>query len=286
MSSKVKEWTVLSMLEWGTDYFSQRDIPDARLSIEWLLADVLNLKRLDLYLKYDRPLAPSELEELRPLVKRRAAHEPLQYIVGYTNFMGARIQVTPDVLIPRMETEQLVEIILDHNEDSTLHVLDIGTGSGCIPIALKMERPSWEISAVDIYEPALELAQHNAAQNEVSVNFVKGDLFSWQKLAFDKQFDIIVSNPPYVLPEEKNNLEPQVVDHEPAVALFCENIRKMYGHIRQAAEYFLVEKGILYLEIHKQHDQLILDLFDSESWSTSLLKDYDGNPRFVIAEKQ
>lgn len=153
MSKKVKEWTVLSMLEWATDYFEQKDIPDPRHSIEWLLAETLGIKRLDLYLKYDRPLSPDELDQLRPMVKRRAEHEPLQYIIGYTDFMNARISVDKSVLIPRIETEQLVEIILDQQsgtENKNLSVLDIGTGSGCIPIALKMECPDWKLSGIDI----------------------------------------------------------------------------------------------------------------------------------------
>ena len=115
MSTKLKDWTVLSMLEWGTEYFKERGIPDPRLSIEWLLAETLQVKRLDLYLKFDRPLSQSELNDIRPLVKKRARHEPLQYILGYTHFMNARISVTPDVLIPRIETEQLVEILLDEH---------------------------------------------------------------------------------------------------------------------------------------------------------------------------
>src|SRR5699024_8439922 len=127
MSKKVEEWTVLSMLEWATDYFEQKNIPDQRHSIEWLLAETLSIKRLDLYLKFDRPLSPGELNRLRPMVKRRAKHEPLQYIIGFTDFMNARISVNEDVLIPRIETEQLVELILDRHpaaENPSSSVLD------------------------------------------------------------------------------------------------------------------------------------------------------------------
>ena len=160
MSRKVEEWTVLSMLEWGTDFFEEKNIPDPRHSIEWLLAETLDIKRLDLYLKFDRPLSPGELDNLRPMVKRRADHEPLQYIIGYTDFMNARIWVNEEVLIPRIETEQLVEIILDDQQaDQELSVLDIGTGSGCIPVALKMERPNWDVFGIDISEGALRKAR-------------------------------------------------------------------------------------------------------------------------------
>lgn len=287
MNTDVQDWTVLSMLEWGTDYFKKRNIPDPRLSIEWLLAEVLQIKRLDLYLKFDRPLAHAELDDLRPLVKRRAAHEPLQYIVGHSNFMNARISVTPDVLIPRIETEQLVEIILDqHPPGSPLSVLDIGTGSGCIPIALKMERPVWDIFALDISAEALAIAEKNAVANEVEISFQKSDITEWDNLSLQDNFDIIVSNPPYILPEEKDTLELQVTDHEPALALFCESIEQMYGNVIDCAAAHLGNQGQLYLEIHERYSDIILSLFDPEKWSVSLHKDYENKPRFITGAKQ
>ena len=131
------------MLEWATGYFRQKEVESPRLSIEWLLAHILDIKRLDLYLSYNRPLSPDELERLRPLVKRRAEHEPLQYITGSTEFLHTRIEVNNSVLIPRPETEQLTENILSaHPNEPPLKVLDVGTGSGCIAIALAFSRPS------------------------------------------------------------------------------------------------------------------------------------------------
>ncbi|MCW9707464.1 peptide chain release factor N(5)-glutamine methyltransferase [Fodinibius salsisoli] len=285
MGQKVKEWTVLSMLEWATDYFEEKNIPDPRHSIEWLLAEILNIKRLDLYLKFDRPLSPAELDELRPLVKRRADHEPLQYIIGYSDFMNARISVNPDVLIPRIETEQLVEIILeDHQEkQKELSVLDIGTGSGCIPIALKIERPSWQVSGIDISEDALDTARQNAAQNDAEINFQKGDILSPESIASPSQLHIIVSNPPYITPEEKETLEPQVRNYEPRGALFTEDMNKLYGQIIQFSQEHLSPKGVLYLELHERYAQQIQQLFDQSTWRTTLQKDYDQKERFLIA---
>ncbi len=285
MNTKVEEWTVLSMLEWGTEFFKSKNIPDPRHSIEWLLAETLDIKRLDLYLKYDRPLSHRELDALRPLVKRRAQHEPLQYIVGFTDFMSARISVNEHVLIPRLETEQLVEIILEeHSESKDLSVLDIGTGSGCIPIALKMEQPTWNISGIDISSQALEVARENAEQNNVEITFSEGDILNPKTFDRNTSVDIIVSNPPYVKPEEKDLLEPQVKDFEPSQALFTDDLEKMYNCIINFAERNLSKKGSLYLELHESYGKKILSLFDQNSWSAKLLKDYDNKARFIVAK--
>lgn len=289
MSNTLRDWTVLSMLEWGTDYFDKKGIPDPRHSIEWLLAEVLDIKRLDLYLKYDRPLSAGELDELRPLVKRRARHEPLQYIIGFTDFMNNRISVTPDVLIPRIETEQLVEIILDDypEEAEPQTVLDIGTGSGCIPIALKQERPDWQLVAIDISEAALKVARANAEENQVEITFRQGDLRQWRQLDLNMDpFRIIVSNPPYVLPEEKDTLEKQVAEYEPGTALFTDNMEELYGNIIALADQKLAETGTIYLEVHEQHADRIRNLFDPELWAASIATDYEKKPRFIKARKK
>lgn len=281
MNKQKRDWNVLSMLEWGTDYFKEREIPDPRHSMELLLSEVLDIKRLDLYLQYDRPLSPDELDRLRPLIKRRASHEPLQHITGYTDFMNARISVSPDVLIPRIETEQLVEIILQREEEENLAVLDIGTGSGCIPIALKMERPSWSVTGLEHSESALEIARSNAGENKAEIRFVKGDLFDWENLVLGGPYDVIVSNPPYVLPEEKEHLARQVREYEPEEALFCEDLPGMYRAIRNCSSELLAEGGRLYLEIHEKHPEQIMELFPGEAWKTELVKDYQKKPRFI-----
>lgn len=275
------------MLEWATEYFKEKSIPDPRHSIEWLLAETLGVKRLDLYLKFDRPLSPQELGTLRPMVKRRAQHEPLQYIIGYTDFMNARIHVDESVLIPRLETEQLVEIILDeHSDKSGTRVLDIGTGSGCIPIALKMDCPGWDLYAIDISDDALSIARTNAEVNEVEVNFSKGDILSTESLSVSPPFDIIVSNPPYITPEEKNLLEPQVREYEPHEALFFDDLDTMYGSIIKYAQNALVDEGDLYLELHEHFADEILALFDPKFWNAEIRKDYDNKPRFIVAHRK
>lgn len=285
MATTPREWTVLSMMEWATDYFRQKEVPSPRMSIEWLLADVLGIKRLDLYLKYDRPLSSEELDRLRPLVKRRAQHEPLQYITGEAEFHRVMISVDKNVLIPRIETEQLVEVILDEHPDpdTSLKVLDIGTGSGCIAIALAHERPSWHVTGIDASGGALSLARQNAERNEVDVQWIEGDLYKWQQLPLADQYDLIVSNPPYVRPDECELLEPQVREYEPGAALFCDDLPALYSTLEQLAATHLKKQGALYLEAHEEHTAELIELFDTQKWDKRLLQDYDKKDRFIAA---
>lgn len=279
-------WTVLSMLEWATEYFEEKEVKSPRLSIEWLLAHVLSVKRIDLYLAYDRPLSKEELSTLKPLIKKRAAHEPLQYLTGETDFHQVTIKVEPGVLIPRQETEQLVELILQkHANDSSLKVLDIGTGSGCIPIALKKAQPDWQIHSTDISAKALEVAQKNAIINEVEIHFVEDDIFLPKAFSSEQKFDIIISNPPYILKTEKETLDKEIKLYEPEVALFCTSTQKIYGAIEQFSEKFLTQAGTIYLELHEEFGEEVKSIFSAKGWTSILKKDYDQKDRFLIVKK-
>lgn len=277
-------WSVLRMLEWATEYFEKRQVPDPRHSIEWLLADVLGCKRLDLYLQYGRPLSPGELDRIRPLVKRRAGHEPLQYITGSTNFMGCHIEVNPSVLIPRIETEQLVELVLEsvpELEHKTVNLLDIGTGSGCIPIAIKKFRPEWNCYGIDVSEEALSLARQNASANNLDVRFSRGDLFKLDEIETpDEGWDIIVSNPPYIGNNEKPLIEKQVTDYEPALALFHDNPLEIYRPIILYAGH---KNAALFLELNDQLAEQILDISIASFPSAQIKPDLDKNSRFLLA---
>jgi len=273
------------MIEWATDFFQEKNIPDARQSIEWLLAEVLDTKRLNLYLQFDRPLSGDELNTLRPLVKRRANGEPLQYIVGQTDFMRATISVKPGVLIPRIETEQLVDLLLTREEgraDESLNVLDIGTGSGCIPIALKLEHPKWNCSGCDISEEALKVAGENAIENTVEVSFFKADITRLTDSIElqNTNWDIIISNPPYILPEEKSEMNKQVLNFEPEVALFHKSPLTLYRHI---IEFASAKEASLYLECNDKTAGDVLKAAEEYYSEPELRKDLDGNDRFVLA---
>lgn len=284
MSNTRNEWTVLSMLNWATSFFEQKEVKSPRLSIEWLLAHVLEVKRLDLYLKYDRPLAQEELDFLRPLVKRRAEHEPLQYITGEAEFYNCIIKVNRDVLIPRQETEQLVDLVCkNHEEAKNLSVIDIGTGSGCIPIALKKEFKLWDVSGFDISEAALAVARENSKLNEVDVRFFKHSLFESILEEKESKYDVIISNPPYILGNEEEGLDNEVKDFEPHLALFCESTKKMYGAIENFCSENLKDTGILYLELHAEHAVEVEGIFKHQNWETKIVNDLDEKPRFLVA---
>lgn len=286
MNKPPAEWTVLSMMKWATTYFKEKGVRNPRYSIEWLLAFVLDKKRLDLYLVYDKPISKDELSKLRPLVQRRAQHEPLQYITGETDFFNTRIKVQPGVLIPRMETEQLIEIILQKaSEFESPKVLDIGTGSGCIPIALKKNSPLWEMHATDISDDALEIALQNAALNQVDIEFAKDDIYNPIFFGANQMFDIIVSNPPYILRDEYKKLDREVREFEPDLALFCNSTESIYSSILRFATSNLKVKGLLFLELHEDHANEVLELFANAGWSAKIEKDYDKRDRFLVAEK-
>ncbi len=282
--SKDQDWTVVRMLNWATDYFREKSIPSPRLSIEWLLAEVLGIRRLDLYMQYDRPLTQQELDSLRPLVKRRASHEPLQYITGYTDFYNCRIGVKPGVLIPRPETEQLTEHILREHPQHDLKVLDVGTGSGCIAIALKYERPGWEITGMDNSPEAIETARSNANLNGVELNWIKADFTepeTWNQLP---AFDIIVSNPPYIPEDEYRELDPQVREYEPRPALYSDKVEQTYSHISELGKKLLKPQGTLYAELNSRYHTSILPLFNDDGREAEIIHDYENAPRFLRAK--
>lgn len=280
------EWNILSMIKWGTAYFEEKGVPSPRLSIEWLLADVLQTRRLDIYLQFDRPLSEDELALLKEKIKRRLKHEPLQYIVGHTEFMNAHLRVTPDVLIPRPETERLVESILETIPESPPRtVLDIGTGSGCIAIALKMARPEWEVYAIDVSRRAIEVAQENAVLNATEITFLEGDLFHPETFIGELpgKFDVIVSNPPYIPNSEREDIDREVKEYEPEIALFTEDLTGIYTTIRESAEKMLKTGGYLFLEIHEDYGEQLINLFKKSNWESSLQRDYNDKNRIISA---
>ena len=215
--------TILEILDKTTQFFKQKEIENPRLNAERLLSSLLQIDRVQLYLQYDRLMSKSETEQYREFVRRRAGNEPLQYIIGETEFMGLEFKVTPSVLIPRPETEILVEKILELRESKNFKnpkIWDIGTGSGCIAIALAHFWPECEIIASDISEESLIQAELNASANNVSeqITFLKHDILEDPTDSI-LPVDIIVSNPPYISLEEFENLGIEIRMFEPRIAL-------------------------------------------------------------------
>lgn len=294
------EWTVVRMLEWATGYFGERGVDQPRLSIEWLLAHVLSVPRLNLYLQFDRPLAEAELSELRELVRRRARHEPLQYITSTGAFYGRAFHVGPGVLIPRPETEELVELCLkafasdgsaetaESTESTTLRrpprVLDLGTGSGCIAITMALEVPGAQVHAVDVSAQALEIAASNAKQLGADVVFHQGDLLRMHELDAQGPWDVIASNPPYVLPSEAESLDPQVRDHEPHLALFHPRPLDLISSMLAYAASTLRPSGRLVVELNPLLAEEALELARMHLSHSRLEPDLSGRPRFLVGE--
>lgn len=230
--------------------FEQRGIDNARLEAELLLAHVLGLRRIDLYLQHDRPVTEGQLVEFRALVRRRLKREPLQYITGRVQFRRLELQVDARALIPRPETEALVEEVLRHARsiEGPLQAIDLGVGSGAIALSVVHEAPNVRMVATDVDPQTVALARANAERLGIAVDFRIGEL--WDVVPAGEQFDIVVSNPPYVADSERDTLQPEVRDWEPAAALFggsdgLQIIRRLIArcpaHIRDG--------GLLALEI-------------------------------------
>ena len=211
--------TVLEIIKKTTDFFAAKGVENPRLNAELLVGHGLGLKRMQLYLQFERLLTPAELETIRPLVRRRGQREPLQYILGETDFFGLKLKTDRRALIPRPETEYLVELVVGRQAQPPSRILDLGTGTGAIALALGRTFPNAEVTAVDTNESALALATENAAFNqmETRVTWLRSDWYS--ALPVETTFDLIVANPPYLTSAETAETTPEVRDHEPTSAL-------------------------------------------------------------------
>ena len=208
-------WTTVKVLAWTKEFLATKGVENARLEAEWLLCAATGLDRVGLYLNFEKPLNDIELSAFRAMVARRGRREPLQHILGSQEFYGLDFEVTPEVLIPRHDTELLVSEAIVRKPGAQA-VLDIGTGSGCIAVALALKLPVAAVTATDISENALVVARRNAGRHAAGIEFLAGSLFT--PLA-GRRFDLIVSNPPYIPTAEIAGLEPEVRDFDPPVAL-------------------------------------------------------------------
>lgn len=230
-------------------------------------------------------ITSEEVLKIDKIVERLQRFEPIQYILGETEFYGLPFTVNHDVLIPRPETEELVELILNENKGTQPHILDIGTGSGCIAISLQKHLPKASVKGWDISEKALAVATLNSKSNSVNVTFDQVDILS--DYPTDQYFDIIVSNPPYVLDSEKTDMHANVLDYEPHTALFVADNDPLlfYNRIADVAIQLLTNEGKLYFEINRAKGQETIKMLEDKNFSEiRLIKDISGNDRMVRAE--
>ncbi len=313
-----KIWTIKELIDWSKEYFESKGVEEARLNIELILCQVLQKKRIDLYLNFDLPLGETELIKIREFVSRRAKREPLQYILGEVEFDNHIFKVDKRVLIPRPETEELVNIakklVQEKNYNS---ILDIGTGSGCIAISLQsfilQLNKNTEITAIDISDDALNLAEENEKliqqknsntsvqtndKNEMSendetqtkiqnnINWVNIDLFDDNLMNnyFENKnkSDLIISNPPYINTIQFNELKPELIEYEPHIALtdFDDGL-KFFRKIVTFCTKMLSYDGELLLEFGFNQNNQIEKMFSEAGFEVEIIKDFQGINRFA-----
>jgi release factor glutamine methyltransferase len=281
--------TVLEAIQKSTEFLGKKNVESPRLQAELLLAHLLKMPRMKLYLNFERALAPSEIDALRELVRRRGQREPLQHIVGSTSFCGYEIAVNRHALIPRPETELLAELgwqFLSTLNSQLSTVLDFGTGTGCIAIALAAKCPNAEITALDVSADALALAKQNALQNQVveRIEFLQGDGFA--VFTTKTQFDLLISNPPYIASAEIETLDPEVKDFDPRGALDggADGL-DFYRRISTEAKPLLKPDGKMMLEFGDGQADAIKKIFENEKWIVEAVReDYSQRARILIAK--
>lgn len=280
-------WTVGKIIDWTTAHLRKHGSETPRLDAEILLARARNCPRIQLYVQYHELLTEDERTVMRDLVRRRAQAEPVAYLVGHREFFGLDFRVTPDVLVPRPETETMVlELLAAARAYARPRILDVGTGSGCIAIAAAVNLPAAAVTATDLSGPALEIARGNAADHTVAgrIRFVEGDLFAPLETA--ESFDVIVSNPPYVADGEMETLPADIRRHEPQQALRAgPQGLDVIARLVSGAGAHLPPGGSLLIEISPEQAAAVVALVDQTGGyeKVRVIKDASGNERVVAA---
>jgi len=282
--------TVLESINLSTQYLNQKGIESPRTNAELLLADILNCKRLDLYLSFERPLSEDEVQKYREHIKRRGNFEPLQYVISRVEFYGLELKVNPSVLIPRPETELMVENILNQcPKDEKLIILDIGSGSGNIAIALAVNLPSSKIVSTDVSEEALLVAKENSERHKISerIKFVKHNILKNDLNNFP-MFDIVVSNPPYVSKLSYSTLQKEIKNFEPAIAVTDEGDGyTFYREISAKASAKLEENGKLFFEVSQGQSEEVVEIMTRNNFKNiGIIKDYQNIDRIIFGERK
>lgn len=265
-----------------SSYYPENEITGL---IKVIFEDLFQKTSVQLVSEDSHQISDKMIVLLKNVTKRLKNYEPIQYIIGFTFFYGLKIFVNEDVLIPRQETEELVDLIIEDNKHkSALHILDIGTGTGCIAVSLAKYLTNSYVFGLDINKKIIETAEKNSLLNEVQVTYIQGDIFGRLPLLFDEKFDIIVSNPPYVLDKEKENMSLNVLNYEPEKALFVKdnNPLNYYIAISNFSQHHLKTGGQLYFEINENFGEDVCSLLNEKDFKNiRLYKDLNGKDRFV-----
>ena len=278
-----KVWRIVDLIQWSESYFREKSHQNPRLEIEWMLRSLLNCERLDLYMRFDEPLSGSQLSTLRGWVKRRSKNEPLQYITESCEFFGREFFVDTRVLIPRPETERLIDKAIKSVKNvRSPNILDIGTGSGCIAITLAKEIKNSNVIGIDKSIGSLQVSKKNSAElNVENVTFFEMDILNQYP---KEKFDLVISNPPYVPKSEMSGLMNDVKDFEPEIALtdfddgltFYKRISKIIPHILKDDSSCILELGI------GNHPENVLSIFKQSGYSNlETINDYNGDKRVL-----
>jgi release factor glutamine methyltransferase len=280
--------TVLEVIKLSTEYLQKKGVESPRANAEILLAEILKGRRLELYLSFDKPLAENEVQIYREAIRKRGLRIPFQYIVGNVEFYGLKLIVNESVLIPRPETELLVEKIINESDKSAnLKILDIGSGSGNISLSIAKNLPSSKIVSIDISENALAVANQNAELNSLQerVEFKLFDIMKDDLNSLGK-YDLIVSNPPYVSENDYENLEPELKNYEPKIALSDNSDGiSFYKRIIELSDQILSKPGKIYFELGMGQSKQVQNLFEQKWFSNiTVTKDYSGIDRIICGE--
>jgi len=266
------------------------DEREATAIADWVFQYITNWRKIDRVINKDSILSQEKIKQLNQFTNELMAHKPVQYVLNEAWFDGMKLYVDENVLIPRPETEELMNWALDEvdrlklaNDGKSLRVLDVGTGSGCIPIAIKKNRPGWVVYACDISEGALNVAKRNAMDQKVQVQFSQLNFLNETERSSLPNFDLIVSNPPYISVAEKKSIDKHVVEYEPHLALFVPEEDSMIFY--RALAYFgkskLINSGCMLMEIHFEKAEAVRKIFHQNGYETELRKDMHGNDRMI-----
>ena len=287
MKQNSKQLTVLEAIQLSTDYFEEKGIESPRLNAELLLSHLLTCKRLDLYLMFERPLTQIEVQTYREYISRRGKFEPLQYITGEVDFYDMKLKVNRSVLIPRPETELLIDEALKLCAQIEIKsILDIGTGSGNIPISLAKNLNGVKVTSIDQSRDAIQVALENTELNEVTekIEFCVSDIVDYQP---SKQFNLIISNPPYVSKTDYTTLQKEIVEYEPLESVTDNSDGyRFYRLISERAKDLLTDNGYIIFEMAESQSETISKILEENDFTEiKIIKDYQNIDRIIIGKK-